>query len=52
MKILKQIRWALNRPKLEQNLSRYCSIEFREADQSWAFHKALHEHKINYFGEN
>ncbi len=51
MKILKQIRWALGKAKLEQNLSRYCALEYRPADQSWAFQKALHEHKLNYFGD-
>lgn len=51
MKILKQIQWAFNRYKLEQNLIRYCAIEYRPVDRSWAFHKAMQQHKAVYFGE-
>jgi hypothetical protein len=51
MKILKQIRWALGKSKLEKNLSRYCAVEYRTVDQSWAFYKALDEHKLHYFGD-
>lgn len=51
MKLLKKIQWALNRSKLEQNLIRYCSIEYRPADRSWAFNNAMQEHKAVYFGD-
>jgi hypothetical protein len=52
MKLLKQIRWALGKSKLEQNLARYCAIEYREADRSWAFHNSLREHKLKFLGDN
>ena len=51
MKILKQISWVLGRSKLEQNLARYCSIEYRPADQSWALRNAMQKHKSAYFGD-
>lgn len=51
MKLLKQIRWALGRSKLEQNLSRYCNLEYRPVDQSWALQKAINDHKRNYLGD-
>jgi len=51
MKLLKQIRWALGKSKLEQNLLRYCALEYRPVDQAWALHKAMEQHKSTYFGE-
>jgi hypothetical protein len=51
MRLLKKIRWALAKSKLEQNLARYCELEYRPADKTWALQQFLREHKQNYFGE-
>jgi hypothetical protein len=51
MKILKQISWALGKSKIEKNLTRFCDLEYKPADRSWALHRAMREHKANYFGE-
>jgi hypothetical protein len=50
MKLLKQIRWALGRPKLERDLRRFCELEYRPADRSWALSRAMYEHKNTYLG--
>lgn len=51
MKLLKKIRWAMTQSKLEENLRRYCAIEYRPADQSWALCAAMQKHKSAYFGD-
>jgi hypothetical protein len=52
MKLLKQIHWALCKPRLEQDLIRYCSFEYREADRSWAFYKTIEEHKLQFLRDD
>jgi len=51
MKLLKKIRWALSRAKLEQSLEKFCAIEYRPADRSWALNRVMREHKIAYLGK-
>lgn len=51
MKLLKQLRWYIEKSKLESNLARYCELEYRRADQSWALAVIMTEYKANYFGK-
>jgi hypothetical protein len=50
--ILQKIRWALDKDKLESNLIRYCELEYKPADRSWALAKLLKDSEIYYLGNN
>ena len=51
MKLIRKIRWAFAKNKLEQSLIKYCATEYRPSDRAWALCHAMSENKAKFLGE-
>ena len=50
-KLINKIRWALKRKQLEQDLMKYCKLEYSKGEASYAFNRALAQHKSAFINE-
>lgn len=48
MRILKYILWNLHKTRIEQELKKFCTLEYKHSDVEWAYNKSIKEYKAGY----